>query len=72
MALEVFTTAANRAYEIADHYRARGVYVALGGLHVTARPEEAARHADSVFLGPGEDTWPQFLAEFRVGHPRPR
>jgi radical SAM superfamily enzyme YgiQ (UPF0313 family) len=43
--------------------------VALGGLHVTSMPEEAARHADTIFLGPGEDTWPAFLADFRAGRP---
>ena len=43
---------------------ARGAYVALGGLHVTSLPDEAAAHADTIFLGPGEDTWPQFLADF--------
>src|SRR5205085_117600 len=41
--------------------------VALGGLHVTSLPEEAAGHADTIFLGPGEDTWPAFLADFRRG-----
>ena len=24
-------------------------------------------HADTIFLGPGEDTWPRFLADFRRG-----
>ncbi len=43
--------------------------MALGGLHVTSLPEEAARHADTIFLGPGEDTWPAFLADFRAGRP---
>ncbi|MBE0691018.1 MAG: radical SAM protein, partial [Anaerolineae bacterium] len=65
----VYITSAYRAYQIADHYRAKGAYVALGGLHVTSLPEEAAPHADSIFLGPGEDTWPQFLRDFREGHP---
>jgi radical SAM superfamily enzyme YgiQ (UPF0313 family) len=32
-------------------------------------PLEAARHADSIFIGPGEDTWPAFLADFRAGRP---
>jgi radical SAM superfamily enzyme YgiQ (UPF0313 family) len=41
----------------------------LGGLHVTALPEEAAQHADSIFLGPGEDIWPEFLKDFRAGQP---
>jgi radical SAM superfamily enzyme YgiQ (UPF0313 family) len=70
--IQVYITSAKRAYGLADHYRARGAYVALGGLHVTSLPDEAARHADSIFLGPGEDTWPQFLTDFRRGSPAAR
>ena len=67
--IQVYITSAYRAYRIADHYRARGAHVCLGGLHVTSLPDEAAQHADTIFLGPGEDTWPQFLADFRSGQP---
>ena len=70
--IQVYITSARRAYEIADLYRRRGAYVALGGLHVTALPDEAAAHADSIFLGPGEDIWPVFLDDLRRGHPQPR
>ena len=38
---------------------------------MTSLPEEAAAHADTIFLGPGEDTWPRFLADFRAGRPKP-
>ena len=69
--IQVYITSAKRAYAIADRYRKRGAYVVLGGLHVTSLPEEAAGHADSIFLGPGEDTWPRFLADFRSGRPAP-
>jgi len=69
--IQVYVTSASRAYRLADHYRQRGVYVCLGGLHVTSLPDEAARHADTIFLGPGEDTWPVFLADYRAGHPSP-
>jgi radical SAM superfamily enzyme YgiQ (UPF0313 family) len=65
--IQVYITNAYRAYRIADHYRARGVFVALGGLHVTSLPDEAAAHADAIFLGPGEQTFPRFLADFRAG-----
>jgi radical SAM superfamily enzyme YgiQ (UPF0313 family) len=65
--IQVYITSAHRAYRIADHYRSRGAYVVLGGLHVTSLPDEAAAHADTIFLGPGEDTWPRFLADFRRG-----
>src|SRR3970282_1276198 len=67
--IQVYITSANRAYRLADHYRRRGAYVALGGLHVTSLPEEAAPHADTIFLGPGEDTWPRFRADFARGCP---
>src|SRR4051795_2862127 len=65
--IQVYITNAYRAYRLADHYRARGAYVALGGLHVTSLPDEARAHADALFLGPGEQTFPQFLQEFRDG-----
>lgn len=67
--IQVYITSANRAYELANHYRRQGAHVCLGGLHVTSLPEEAANHADTIFLGPGEDTWPLFLQDFRAGHP---
>ena len=67
--IQVYITNAYRAYRIADWYRARGIFVALGGLHVTALPEEAAVHADAIFLGPGEQTFPIFLRDLREGHP---
>jgi radical SAM superfamily enzyme YgiQ (UPF0313 family) len=69
--IQVYITNARRAYRIADEYRARGVFVALGGLHVTSLPEEAAAHADALFLGPGEQTFPQFLRDLRAGQPAP-
>jgi radical SAM superfamily enzyme YgiQ (UPF0313 family) len=65
--IQVYITNAYRAYALADVYRQRGSHVCLGGLHVTALPEEAAPHADTLFLGPGEDTWPKFLRDFRQG-----
>jgi radical SAM superfamily enzyme YgiQ (UPF0313 family) len=69
--IQVYITSAYRAYRLADHYRACGAHVALGGLHVTSLPDEAAPHADTIFIGPGEDTWPRFLADFRRGLPEP-
>src|SRR5215212_10252311 len=67
--IQVYITNAERAYRIADRYRARGSFVALGGLHVTSLPEEAQAHADAIFLGPGEQTFPRFLTDFRAGRP---
>src|SRR5436190_9209894 len=54
--IQVYITNAKRAYRLADTYRAQGAFVVLGGLHVTSLPDEAAPHADAIFLGPGEQT----------------
>jgi radical SAM superfamily enzyme YgiQ (UPF0313 family) len=63
--IQVYITNAFKAYQVADHYRAKGAYVCLGGLHVTSLPGEAMLHADTIFLGPGEESWPRFLSDFR-------
>ena len=68
--IQVYITNAYRSYKLADHYRAKGCYVLLGGLHVTSLPEEAAQHADTIFLGPAEDTFPKFLLDFKSKVPR--
>ncbi len=69
VAIQVYITSAYRAYELADHYRARGAFVALGGLHPTSLPHEAAAHADAIFVGPAEEAWPRFLEDYRAGRP---
>ncbi|NCN04802.1 MAG: B12-binding domain-containing radical SAM protein [Spirochaetales bacterium] len=63
------TQQAPRAYEIADEFRRRGVYVAMGGIHATVLPVEALEHVDTVLTGEAENTWPQFLADFEGGKP---
>jgi radical SAM superfamily enzyme YgiQ (UPF0313 family) len=65
--LTVITGTARRAYELADHFRARGITVVLGGPHVTLIPEDAAPHADAVVTGYAEDTWPELLRDFVSG-----
>lgn len=68
--IQVYITNAYRSYSIADQYRSRGVYVILGGLHVSSLPDEASQHADSIFIGPGEDTLPQFILDYKAKNPR--
>ena len=70
--IQVYITNAYRAYQIADYYRSKGCYVVLGGLHVTSLPEEAALHADSIFIGPGEESFPRFLNDLRNNRPQAR
>ncbi|MCL1791692.1 MAG: B12-binding domain-containing radical SAM protein [Peptococcaceae bacterium] len=69
--ISVCTSGSLRGYELADFFRARGSYVILGGHHATLLPEEAARHADSVFQGSAEVTLPAFFEDFLNGTPKP-
>jgi len=64
--ISLLTPFALRAYEIADEYRRRGVRVVLGGIHASALPEEAMRHADAVVIGEAENVWPQLIQDFRT------
>src|SRR6185503_11858790 len=62
VAISTFSAQVFEAYAIADRLRAAGVKVAMGGLHVSVRPEEAAAHADYVIVGEGENVWPAVVA----------
>lgn len=70
VALSTFTAQAPEAYAFAAECRALGLRVALGGLHASALPEEALRHADHVFAGEAEETFPEFLADLARGRAR--
>lgn len=65
VAISSFTAQIKEAYRLADKYREAGVTVLMGGLHVTARPEEALQHCDSVLIGEGESLWPQMMADLQ-------
>jgi radical SAM superfamily enzyme YgiQ (UPF0313 family) len=58
VAISTFSAQVFEAYAIADRLRAAGVKVAMGGLHVSVRPEEALEHADYAIVGEGENAWP--------------
>jgi len=70
--LTLITGTAMRAYELADHFRRRGITVVLGGPHVTLIPEDAESHADAVVVGYAEDSWPQLLRDFASHQLKPR
>ena len=63
--ITVLTITSQRAYEIADAFRARGVKVVLGGIHPSILPEEAGRHADAIVIGEAEGIWPGLIEDFR-------
>jgi radical SAM superfamily enzyme YgiQ (UPF0313 family) len=67
-AISVDTTfSARRSYELADHFRKRGIPVVMGGYHPTLISEEALAHADAVVKGPAEQVWQQVIRDARQG-----
>jgi radical SAM superfamily enzyme YgiQ (UPF0313 family) len=71
VAISSFSAQIREAYELADRYRLLGTRVILGGLHVSALPMEALRHADAVVVGEGEPVWPAIIADLRAGNLKP-
>jgi len=72
VAISSFTARIQDAYKLADQFRQRGTPVVLGGLHVTALPDEAAQHADSIIIGEGEAVWNEILEDSMSGNLQPR
>jgi radical SAM superfamily enzyme YgiQ (UPF0313 family) len=71
VAISSFSAQIFEAYKLADRYRLLGTRVILGGLHVSAMPMEALRHADAVVVGEGEPVWPTVIADLRGGNLKP-
>lgn len=71
VAISTFTAQFYEACEVADHYRAQGVAVAMGGITVSSLREQAKEHCDCVVIGEGEPVWPELLADFERGALKP-
>ena len=62
-----FTARIDAAYALAARFRARGIPVVLGGLHVSLMPDEARQHADAIVVGGAEGAWPRVVADAERG-----
>lgn len=71
VAISALTASINEAYAFADRLRAAGIAVVMGGLHVTACPDEARRHATAVVVGEGEPVWRELLRDAERGELKP-
>ncbi len=69
-AISTYTAQVKDAYALAERFRNAGVTTVMGGLHVTARPEEALRHCDVAVVGEGEPAWSTLLADIEAGRPQ--
>ena len=59
--ITVRTMFANRAYQISDTYRNKGVKTVLGGIHPSMCTDEALQHSDAVVIGEAEQVWSDLL-----------
>ena len=65
--ISAMTSYVNRGYEIADAFRARGIPVIMGGVHVSYLPQEALKHADAVVVGEAELIMAKVLEDLNQG-----
>ncbi len=66
--ITAFTSQANRAYEVAGHFRRLGVPVVMGGIHATMCLDEVSERVDSVVTREADGVWSQVLEDVRQGH----
>ncbi len=71
VAISTFTAQLKEAYQVADYYRANGVWVVMGGITVSSLPEDAREHCNTVVIGEGETLWPEVLRDFENGCLKP-
>lgn len=69
VAISSLSAQIGEAYQVADRLREAGCCVAMGGLHVSSMPHEAARHAVHIIVGEGERVWPHVVAAAERGDP---
>jgi radical SAM superfamily enzyme YgiQ (UPF0313 family) len=65
VAISVNTSIVNRAYEIADKFRKKGIKVVFGGLHPSLMPEESLKHADSIIIGDADGMWEELVKDYK-------
>jgi radical SAM superfamily enzyme YgiQ (UPF0313 family) len=59
--ISALTARIDAAYAVAAFYRGRRTTVVMGGLHVSAMPDEALEHCDAVVIGGAEVAWPHLV-----------
>ena len=64
IAFSSLTARINETYELSKRFKEVGITVAIGGLHVSAIPEEATQFADIIIQGEGEIIWETMLKDF--------
>jgi len=61
VAVSALTASIDQAYALSHRLRSQRIPVVMGGMHVTALPEEAEQYCDAVIVGRGETVWQRAL-----------
>lgn len=69
VAMSFMTQQASRAFILAEKFKEKGAYLIAGGMHPTNSPEETLKYFDTVFIGEGEVTLPQFMNDYFQNKP---
>lgn len=64
------TSSSKQAYIHSKEFKKRGAYIVMGGYHTSAVPKEAAEHCDTVIIGAGEISLPEFFHDYLKGEPK--
>ena len=67
----MLTAQVRRGWQIADHYRSRGIKVLCGGIAAMLHAEETMAHVDAVFLGEAEGRMEAVFEDFKNNRLRP-
>jgi radical SAM superfamily enzyme YgiQ (UPF0313 family) len=67
VAITGYISQRERMAELAEAHRARGRLVVIGGPFATLSSSTVRPHADVLFVGEAEETWPAFLDDYLAG-----
>lgn len=71
IAFSSLTARINETYNLAKRFKSIGIKVVIGGLHVSAMPNEAMKFADCIIQGEGELIWSKLLIDFENNNLKP-
>lgn len=71
IAFSSLTARINETYNLSTKFMNFGITVVIGGLHVSAMPNEAMKFADSIIQGEGELIWSKLLTDYENNQLKP-
>ncbi|HVF57142.1 MAG TPA: radical SAM protein [Pyrinomonadaceae bacterium] len=69
--ITMMTCQAERGYQLADHFRKRGIRTICGGSHATFMTDECGEHFDAVVVNEVEMVWDELVADFMADNLKP-